>query len=220
MSELVFNCHKDFASFSLDVSFRLANELLVFFGPSGSGKSLTLRLLAGLVEPTSGAIELNHDHDVERWFDSSSGIFLPPEKRGIGMVFQNLALFPHMTVKQNILYPLLHTSMTKVEREQKVQSTLELFKLEDVAHKHVFHASGGQQQRTAIARAIINNPKFLLLDEPFSALDDQLRLEMHHILFQLRRDLSIPTILVTHNRSEAEVLADRIVEFSKGRNIN
>lgn len=212
MSDFIFNCHKDFASFQLNADFVIGNELVVLFGPSGSGKSLTLRLISGLLAPSSGVIKMGE----HTWYDSNSKIFIPPEKRQIGMVFQNLSLFPHMTIRENIAYPLSHLSISKEIKKQKVEEIILKFSLAEVAHKHVFHASGGQQQRAAIARAIIASPKLLLLDEPFSALDDSLRLQMHQIIRDIRKEQSIPVVLVTHNRKEADELSDRIIYFDRG----
>ena len=154
----------------------MTNELAVLFGYSGAGKSLTLQLIAGLLKPDAGRITANGDV----LFDSQKRINVPPQRRSLGYVFQDLALFPHMTVRQNIAYGA--TGLPRGARQERVGEMLEVFHLEDLADKPPAEISGGQKQRVALARALIRRPQALLLDEPFSALDNPLRREMRQFL--------------------------------------
>lgn len=196
--------------FTLHACWETGNELTVLFGFSGSGKSMTLSLLAGLANADTGHIRLG-----ERiFFDSSQNIFVPPQKRLIGYVSQYPALFPHMTVKKNILYGV--SALPRDGREALVREMVDLFYLKGLEDKFPDEISGGQKQRVSLARALVRKPVLLLLDEPFSALDNPLRLEMNSLLRDLRIGLNIPVILVTHNVSEAYTLADKIIVYSSG----
>ena len=196
--------------FSLDVSWEIGNELAVLFGYSGAGKSLTLKLVAGLMKPDSGIIESNGTV----CFNSVSGIDLPPQNRSFGYVFQDLALFPHMTVRENILYGAKGVSIN--ERAERLSGLINKFRIQGIEDKMPSEISGGQKQRVAFARAMIRRPEVLLLDEPFSALDLPLRIEMQDFLREIRQDFGVPVVLITHDPSEAGALADTMIIYAGG----
>jgi molybdate transport system ATP-binding protein len=202
---------KQVNGFKLEVDWRIDNELAVLFGYSGAGKSLTLQLIAGLLEPDSGRIIAND----RVLFDSQQHINVPPQRRYLGYVFQDLALFPHMTVRQNIAFGA--TGLNRAERQQRVGEMVEIFHLEGMADKPPAEISGGQKQRVALARALIRQPQALLLDEPFSALDNPLRQEMRQFLKQIHVKFNIPVILVTHDLLEAATLADVLFIYHDGK---
>jgi len=201
---------KQVNGFTLDIQWETDNESVVLFGYSGSGKSMTLQLIAGLMEPDEGFIHL--DRNV--LFDKGKNINIPPQKRNIGYVFQDCALFPHMTVKENIAFGIKGLSKTK--RGIRVKEMIETFRLEDIRNKIPSEISGGQKQRVALARALIRRPELLLLDEPFSALDNPIRLEMRRLLQDVKERFNIPVILVTHDLVEAYTIADSIIVYSGG----
>lgn len=207
---LLVSVKKAVKGFKLDVSWAIGNELAVLFGFSGSGKSLTLQLIAGLIKPDSGVISVNGS----TYFDSSRHVNAAPQKRSVGYVFQDLALFPHMTVKQNILFGA--KGVTESDTNDRYREMTEAFYLNELENKRPTEISGGQRQRVAFARALIRRPEVLLLDEPFSALDTPLRIEMRSFLKDLRRAFRVPVVLVTHDASEAATLADSIVVYSEG----
>jgi putative spermidine/putrescine transport system ATP-binding protein len=182
-------------------------KLVCFLGPSGCGKTTLLRMIAGLETPSSGSIN----------FAGRDITHVPANQRDFGMVFQSLALFPHMTVAQNIAYPLRLRNTAKVAQSQRVAALLELIQLPHMANRPVTQLSGGQRQRVAIARAIASSPKLLLLDEPLSALDAKLREAMQVEIRLLQQRLGITTIMVTHDQREAMTMADEIVVMEKGR---
>lgn len=182
-------------------------EFVVLLGPSGCGKTTILRLLAGFGDPTTGRIEIGGD-DVTN---------TPPRHRGIGMVFQNYALFPNMTIGENIGFGMRQRKVDKVTTQRRVQEMLQLIQLEGREHDSVTQLSGGQQQRVALARAIAPSPRLLLMDEALGALDQKLREELQIELLRIQRELKITTILVTHDQKEAMVLADRIVLMAEGQ---
>ena len=196
-------------AFSLDVAWELRNELAVLFGRSGSGKSLTLRAIAGLMTPDAGMIRLQG----QTLF--GPGRDLPPPQRSIGYVFQDLALFPHMTVEENILYG--GHGIERIERRDRANTMIERFRLGGHEKKFPSEISGGQRQRVAIARALIRRPGALLLDEPFSALDAPLRAEMGDLVRGVQQEMKIPVVLVTHDREEALALADLLIVYAGGR---
>lgn len=181
-------------------------EFLTLLGPSGSGKTTTLMMLAGFETPTEGRI-LVGDRNVTR---------LPPHKRGIGVVFQNYALFPHMTIAQNIGYPLRVRGVASGEIERRVAEALAVVKLGDFGSRRPAQLSGGQQQRAAVARALVFRPEIVLLDEPLGALDKQLRERMQHELMQLHEELNVTMVYVTHDQTEALTMSDRIAVFNDG----
>jgi spermidine/putrescine ABC transporter ATP-binding subunit len=188
---------------SLDVR---AGEFLSLLGASGSGKSTVLRMIAGLEEPNSGTISI----------DGRDATRLPPEARGIGMVFQDYALFPHMTAWQNIAFPLRMRRVAKEILKQKVASVMELVNIRELETRRPAELSGGQQQRVALARALVFDPKVLLLDEPLSALDKNLRDYMKGELKTLHRRIGVTIIYVTHDQSEALAMSDRIAVMNNG----
>ena len=182
-------------------------EFLALLGPSGCGKTTTLQMIAGFVMPTSGAITLA----------GKDLLAVKPAKRGLGIVFQSYALFPHMTAAENVAFGLEMQGVASDERKRRVQETLELVGLGAFADRYPRRMSGGQQQRVALARALVIRPSILLLDEPLSNLDAKLREEMQIELRQIQRNVGTTTILVTHDQSEAMALSDRIAVMSHGR---
>lgn len=194
-----------------DVSFRIPDgQLIGLLGPSGCGKSTTLHLLSGLQKPTSGRI----------FFGADDVTDLPPQKRGIGLVFQNYALYPHLSVMQNILFPLQNLKgkekLTKALMSEKAYEAAKLVQIEDLMDRKPGELSGGQQQRVAIARALVKRPKVLLLDEPLSNLDARLRLQTREEIKRIQRETKITTIFVTHDQEEAMSISDQIVVMKEG----
>jgi molybdate transport system ATP-binding protein len=188
----------------------LRHTVTVLFGPSGCGKTTVLRCLAGLETPDEGAIRFG----AETWFDAATGIQLTPQQRGVGFVFQDYALFPHLTVGDNVGYGLGRLSAG--ERRRRVHELLERFDLTAQAGQHPVQLSGGQQQRVALARALATRPRLLLLDEPLSALDAALRQTLRGELRHLLTACDVPVLLVTHDREEAIVLGDELAVMSGG----
>ncbi|MEO6986984.1 MAG: ABC transporter ATP-binding protein [Paralcaligenes sp.] len=182
-------------------------EFLTMLGPSGSGKTTTLMMLGGFEQPTLGRILLN-DKSVERW---------PPEKRNIGFVFQNYALFPHMTVGENVAFPLRYRGIKGAAAKEKVRQALSRVNLDTLGDRRPAQLSGGQQQRVALARALVFEPSLVLMDEPLGALDKQLREHMQIEIKQLQVSLGITMVYVTHDQSEALTMSDRIAVFHDGR---
>lgn len=191
---------------NLDLTIR-SGEFITLLGPSGSGKTTALNLLAGFQEPTSGQILIDGE-DVSR---------LPPHKRNIGLVFQHYALFPHMTVRENIAYPLKKRRVAKAEMARRVDDVLRMVSLEAFADRLPRQLSGGQQQRVAVARAIVFEPRLLLMDEPLGALDRKLRESVQLELKRIHRELGATVVFVTHDQEEALVMSDRIAVFNAGR---
>ncbi|MGD9605550.1 MAG: ABC transporter ATP-binding protein [Bacilli bacterium] len=183
-----------------------AGKLIGLLGPSGCGKSTTLYMIAGLHKPTAGSIFFG-DEDVTN---------MPPEKRGIGLVFQNYALYPHFTVRQNIMFPLENLKVPKEEALKLAQQMAELVHIGDLMDRKPNQLSGGQQQRVAIARALVKRPRVLLLDEPLSNLDARLRLQTREEIKRIQRETGITTIFVTHDQEEAMSISDEIVVMNYG----
>lgn len=183
-----------------------AGKLIGLLGPSGCGKSTTLYMIAGLHKPTSGQI----------FFGEEDVTFMPPEKRGIGLVFQNYALYPQMTVRQNIMFPLENIKMPKETALKLAQEMAELVHIGDLMERKPSQLSGGQQQRVAIARALVKKPRVLLLDEPLSNLDARLRLQTREEIKRIQRETGITTIFVTHDQEEAMSISDQIVVMNYG----
>ena len=183
-----------------------SGKLIGLLGPSGCGKSTTLYMIAGLHKPTAGNI----------FFGDEDVTLLPPEKRGIGLVFQNYALYPHMTVKQNILFPLENMKIPKVEALVRAQEMAELVHIGELMERKPSQLSGGQQQRVAIARALVKYPRVLLLDEPLSNLDARLRLQTREEIRRIQRETGITTVFVTHDQEEAMSISDEIIVMNEG----
>ncbi len=181
-------------------------EFLTMLGPSGSGKTTSLMMLAGFEPATHGDIYL----------DGRSINHVPPNKRGIGMVFQNYALFPHMTVAENLAFPLKVRKMGAAEIEAKVQRALEMVELPDMGGRRPAQLSGGQQQRVAVARALVFDPSLILMDEPLGALDKQLREQMQYEIKHIHENLGVTVVYVTHDQAEALTMSDRIAVFNDG----
>jgi molybdate transport system ATP-binding protein len=206
-----FSARPDSAAFSLELDFQATSGVTVLFGPSGSGKTLTLDLIAGFVRPDDGRILL----DDEILFDGSAGVSLPPQARNCGYVFQNYALFPHMTLRQNLEFAA--ERRPRLERHRRVNEMLEKFRLVDAAGRRPHEVSGGQRQRCSIARALIGAPKLLLFDEPGQGLDAPLRTEFWEVLRQVRADFKTPMLLVTHSLDECFELGEEMLVLREGR---
>jgi iron(III) transport system ATP-binding protein len=197
-----------------DVSFRIAaGEIVVLLGPSGCGKTTTLRMIAGLEQPTGGMIAIGGDEVAA----PERGVHVPPRLRNIGMVFQSYAVWPHMTVKQNVNYPLRHRNVPRDQAEHKIAEVLGLVGLTEYAERPVTQLSGGQMQRVALARALVYEPRILLLDEPLSNLDAKLRLRLRDELRRIIKEAKVTALYVTHDQSEAVVLGDRIGVMENGK---
>src|ERR1700761_5669909 len=205
--EALTRIYGDVAAVS-DVNLSVAKgEFISLLGPSGCGKTTTLQMIAGLVEPTTGRITLNsRDITHEK-----------PDRRGLGIVFQSYALFPHMTVAQNVAFGLEMRKVPRAERDKRVAQSLALVQLATMAERYPRQLSGGQRQRVAIARALVIDPPVLLLDEPLSNLDAKLREEMQFELRGIQRRVGTTTIMVTHDQSEALSMSDRVVVMEHGR---
>ena len=187
-------------------------EFVSILGPSGCGKTTTLRMIAGFERATEGEIYIG-DNCVS---SSEKGTFAPPEKRDIGMVFQSYAVWPHMTVAENVGYPLKIQKVDKETRAKRVQEMLELVHLGEYGERYPHQLSGGQQQRVALARALVAQPGLLLLDEPLSNLDAKLRESMRFEILSIQKKLNITVVYVTHDQGEAMAMSDRVVVMSKG----
>lgn len=204
------NLSKRYGNFTaveaVDLSFK-AGEFVTFLGPSGSGKSTTLMMIAGFTVPTSGDIKVNGNSIIQQ----------PVHKRNIGMVFQNYALFPHLSVAQNVAFPLQMRGVTRNEIAERVKRGLAAVRLDQFSERRPSQLSGGQQQRVALARALVFEPPVLLLDEPLGALDAKLRDEMKFELKQLHQSVGATIIFVTHDQEEALTLSDRVAVFNRGK---
>jgi len=206
----IHNVTKTYGDFHAlrDVSLEVTSgEFLTLLGPSGSGKTTLLMVLAGFTSPDYGSVK----------FGDEEVVLKPPHLRGIGMVFQNYALFPHMNVEQNVGYPQKLRGVSKEETRRSVEEALATVKLDGLGHRRVDELSGGQRQRVALARAIVFKPKILLMDEPLSALDKKLREEMQIELRQLHDSLNMTTVYVTHDQKEALTMSDRIAVINEGQ---
>jgi molybdate transport system ATP-binding protein len=195
----------------LDVAFSVApGEMMALVGPSGSGKTTTLRSIAGFYSPATGRIAC----DGSLWFDAAAGVNVPARRRRIGLVFQSYALFPHLTALENVMEAL--GDRPREERRREAQQLLTRMHLDDTGTRRPAELSGGQQQRVAVARALARRPDVLLLDEPFSAVDRVTRRKLRRELVELRQDLPMPTIFVTHDLDDVVRLADRICIMRDG----
>lgn len=198
------------AAFKLEIEFEAAPGVTVLYGPSGSGKTLTLDSIAGFVAPDSGRILLND----RILFDSGARVHLPPRDRQCGYVFQNYALFPHMTVRANLAFAA--NRLPRLERHRRIAELLDRFRIADLAGRFPHELSGGQKQRASIARSLIASPDALLLDEPANGLDASLRSDLHSLIREIRQSLAIPILLVTHNPEECFALADQVLVYDAG----
>lgn len=198
-------------SFSMNCSFDAGSDFSVLFGCSGSGKTTALRCIAGLETPDAGTIKINDTV----YFDSRKKINLPPQKRKIGYMFQENALFPHMNVRQNIEFGL--KGLSSVEKNERVNKMLNLVGIEELEFVYPDELSGGQKQKVALARALAPDPEILLLDEPFSSLDTVVRVKLRKELRMIQKRLGIPVIFITHDPIEAFTMADRMIVFDGGR---
>jgi iron(III) transport system ATP-binding protein len=190
-----------------------AGEMAILLGPSGCGKTTTLRCLAGLERPDSGRIAIGE----RTMADVAAGVFVPPQRRNLGMVFQSYAIWPHMTVLENVTYALEGRGLGKAERQKLALAALASVKLADFAERPAPRLSGGQQQRVAIARALVGRPQALLFDEPLSNLDAKLRIEMRNELRRIQRETGLTSIYVTHDQAEALAISDLIIVMKDGR---
>ncbi len=197
-----------------DVTFTVEDgEFLTLLGPSGCGKSTTLGAIAGLDRPDAGRIALG---DVV-FFDATRGTFVPPESREVGLVFQSYALWPHMTVHENLEFPLKLRKVPRAERARRIAEVLTLVEMAEYAGRYPHALSGGQQQRVALARTLVYRPRLLLLDEPLSNLDAKLRERARTWLRHLQHQVGVTTVYVTHDQSEALALSDRIAVMNRGK---
>ena len=200
--------------FDLDVSFGTDAPFAALFGPSGSGKTLTLQAIAGLLRPATGRITI----DGRVLYDSACGIDLPPDKRRIGYLFQNYALFPHLSVRRNLEFGLsIWRKGVSRQDKARVQALLENFDLAELADSAISTLSGGQQQRVALARALACEPQILLLDEPFASLNPMLRQSLREELAQVRQRCAIPAVMITHDIEDVLALADVAFVYDQGR---
>jgi iron(III) transport system ATP-binding protein len=196
------------------IDFEVGNgELVTLLGPSGCGKTTTLRCIAGLERADGGRIVFD-DHPM---VDVAAGLFVPPQRRNLGMVFQSYAIWPHMTVLENVAYALEGRHIGKAERRSRAMEALESVQLGNLADRPAPRLSGGQQQRVAIARALVGRPQALLFDEPLSNLDARLRLEMRNELRRLQRQIGMTSVYVTHDQAEALAISDWIIVMKNGR---
>lgn len=201
--------------FELDLSLRSDAQRVVLFGPSGAGKTQALRMIAGISRPDSGRVAVAG----RVLYDSAAGLSLPARERRMGLVFQDYALFPHLTVRQNIAFGLRRGWLNprRGERAPEVERWLEALRLQAVAEHHPHQISGGQRQRCALARALVNAPRALLLDEPFAALDKGLRERLRQELLALQQALALPMMLITHDDEDVRVLAQQVLPLDAGR---
>jgi molybdate transport system ATP-binding protein len=201
--------------FTLEVGFRSAAQRLVLYGPSGAGKTQTLRMIAGITPPDSGWVRVAG----RTLFDAAAGLNLSPQQRQVGYVFQDYALFPHLTVRQNIAFALRRGWRNPLRREPLPEADrwIEQFGLKEVAAQLPHQISGGQRQRTALARALVTRPTALLLDEPFAALDKALRHRLREELLELQTSLQLPLLLITHDEDDVDRLAQEVVHLEAGR---
>ena len=217
---LTADFEKKLDSFTLKVNMQSGTEVLALLGASGSGKSMTLKCIAGVERPDRGRIELNG----RVLFDSEQKIDLPPQERRVGFLFQQYALFPHMTVQKNIACGIRKPEGAgrrdrrdqEADRDKRVAEMIRAMHLEGLENKFPAQISGGEQQRTALARILVNDPEVLLLDEPFSALDMHLRFRLERELRETLRQFGRPVLIVSHDRDEVYRLADRIAVIRKG----
>ena len=204
-----FESHLALDSVSLEA---VAGDAIVILGPSGCGKTTLLRLIAGLEVPDNGEIWLGGAQAA-----GAGRSMIPAHERGIGFVFQDLALWPHLTVQRNLNFVLESVKMPRADRAARALEALKLVRIEQLSSRYPHQLSGGEQQRVALARALVGQPRVLLLDEPFSSLDPELRDALRSELARLQRTLQVTTVYVTHDQGDAAILADRVIEMRAGR---
>jgi molybdate transport system ATP-binding protein len=209
---LTVNITKQLSDFTLQLEFVVDRNILVLFGPSGCGKTTTLRCIAGLIKPDAGKVACNG----QVFFDSQTNVHVPPQIRSIGYMFQDFALFPHMSVKKNVWYGV---KQRNTHADEMYRRLMGLLKIEHLERRYIGQLSGGEKQRVALARALMAEPKILLLDEPLSSLDKATRLELQAELKKMQELWGIPFILVTHDPEEARALGDQIVFIEQGRQV-
>lgn len=197
-------------TFQLEIEFDVPPGFAILFGASGSGKTTTLKSISGIVRPDEGRISINE----EVLFDSKQGIDLPIRKRGVGYVFQDLALFPHLTALANVEFGMSH--LPRIDRRRRADAMMEALQIHHIANRKPREISGGEAQRVALARALCCSPRILLLDEPLSAIDEGTKLSIISDLKRINRELQLPILYVTHNRDEAVSLGDRVIVFEHG----
>jgi molybdate transport system ATP-binding protein len=207
--------HHGDSRFALDVRFASRAQRLVLFGPSGAGKTQTLRMVAGISRPDAGHVRVAG----RTLYDAAAGVALSPQARQLACVFQDYALFPHLTVRQNIAFSRHRgwRNPPRRGRDEAVERWIERLHLQAVADHHPHQISGGQRQRTALARALVSEPAALLLDEPFAALDTALRRRLRSELLELQTQLQLPLLLITHDDEDVAVLAQQVVVLDAGR---
>src|ERR1700741_2026717 len=207
--ELYKKLHATNGEMTLDISVEIeAGQLIAVYGASGAGKTTILRILAGLTNPDKGSIHINNDS----WLDVNTGFHLPTQKRNIGMVFQDYALFPNMTVEQNLNYAL-----EKGQDLNIIEELIEIMELQQLRNLHPSRLSGGQKKRVAVARALVRKPSLLLLDEPLSALDNELRIKLQDHILEVHRRFKLTTILVSHDVAEIYKMADTVLVLENGK---
>ena len=212
MDTLHIDLARALRAFRLELALEV-DGVVALAGPSGAGKSTVLRTIAGLARPDKGRVALGDTV----WFDSGAKIDVRPEERSVGLVFQDYALFPHMSVADNVAYGLRVQKVPKPERRTRVQEALDMVRLPSLGARKPSQLSGGQRQRVALARAIVNRPRVLLLDEPLGALDLKLRQEMQVELKRIQQEVGITFVYVTHDQEEALTMSDRLAVFNEGR---
>lgn len=210
---IALDIHKKLRSSSgtlhLDINLEIAaGSFVTLYGKSGAGKTSILRMLAGLFTPDHGNIKVNDT----TWFDTSSGTNLAPQKRNVGFVFQDYALFPNMTVKENLLF-----AQEKGENKNIIQDLIEIIELGELQHRRPDTLSGGQQQRVALARALVQKPEILMLDEPLSALDNEMRVKLQQYVLELHREYGLTTLLISHDISEILKMSDMMLVLDHGK---